>query len=76
MTSNHYVRPYRRKDGTLVRGHRRRNPAPRIGAWGVLLFVALLVILGSLTRAHSSESGSYSKSGPTQHSAVTPAKAP
>jgi hypothetical protein len=71
----HNVQPYRRKDGTRVRGHKRRNPSPRIGAWGVLLFVALLVILGSLAQAHSSGSG-QGKGETTQHSAVTSAKTP
>ena len=76
MTGYHYVRPYRRQDGTLVRGHKRRNPAPRIGVRGVLLFVAVLVILGSLAHSHSSGTEPHSKSSTSQQSAVTSAKTP
>jgi hypothetical protein len=53
----HYVRPYRRRDGTLVHGHMRRNPSPRIGAASVLLFVVVLAILGGLAHGHTSGTG-------------------
>jgi hypothetical protein len=76
VTGYHDVRPYRRKDGTPIRGHRRRNPAPRIGVRSVVLFIALLIILGSLAHAHPGGSSSHSKSGQTQPSAATATKTP
>ncbi len=76
MSGYHYVRPYRRKDGTLVRGHMARNPAPHIGAGAVLLVVALLVILGSVAHAHAGGINQHGKDGTAQHSAVTSTKAP
>ena len=76
MSGYHYVRPYRRKDGTPVCGHMARDPAPRIGPRGVLLLVALLVILGSLAHGHSGGTDQQGKSRTTQHSVVTSAKTP
>lgn len=74
MSGYHYVRSYRRKDGTLVRGHVRHNPAKRVGAWGVFLFVALMIILGSLTQTHSGTPRTHSNINSTQHSVVAPTK--
>lgn len=76
VSSHHYVQPYRRANGTLVRGHTARNPGTRIGARGVLLVIALLVILGSLVHAHASDTGQPRSGGVTQHSLVTSAKTP
>jgi hypothetical protein len=76
VTTHHYVRPYRRKDGTLVRGYKRRNPPARIGARAVLLFVALLVILGSLAHAYGSGPGQRSRGVSPQYSASTSATTP
>lgn len=76
MTSYHYVRPYRRKDGTLVRGHKRRNPSGRIGAGAVLLFVALLLILGSHAHAHGAGSGQHGKGVSPEYSAGTSVTSP
>jgi hypothetical protein len=76
VTAYHYVRPYRRKDGTLVRGHKRRSPPARIGARTVLLFVALLVILGSVAYAHGAGSGQRSKGVSPHYSASTSATTP
>jgi hypothetical protein len=45
-----YVASYRRRDGTVVRGHRRSNPAPAAaggGAAAFLLLVAVIWILGA-----------------------------
>ena len=57
MSGSHYVRPYRRRDGTLVHGHTRRNPSPRIGPTGVFFFVIVLVIVGGLVLGHGHEGG-------------------
>jgi hypothetical protein len=78
MSGYHYVRPYRRRDGTIVHGHMRKNPCPRIGATGVLLFVLIMAILGGLAYGHTSRSGTSVRSGVEivrQHS-TTPAKVP
>jgi hypothetical protein len=76
VSGYHYVRPYRRRNGSLVRGHLRRNPGPRVGAVGVLLFIALLALLGGLVRGHASETGIRTSVGTTQPAGVTPAKTP
>ncbi len=76
VSGYHYVRPYRRRNGSLVRGHLRRNPRPRVGAVGVLLFIALLALLGGLMRGHASETSIRTSVGTTQPSGVTPAKTP
>lgn len=76
MSGYHYVRPYRRQNGTLVRGHLRRNPAPRIRAAGVILFITLLALLGGLARGHARETNVRTGVGTTQSSGVTPAKTP
>lgn len=76
MSGYHYVRPYRRQNGTLVRGHMRRNPGPRIGAAGVLFFVLILAIFGGVGRGHASGTGIRSGVGTTQHQTASPAKTP
>jgi hypothetical protein len=76
VTTHHNVRPYRRKDGTLVRGHKRRNPPARIGARAVLLFIALLVILGGLAHGHGTGSGQRSKGVSPHYSASTSGTTP
>lgn len=76
LTGYHYVRQYRRKDGTMVRGHKRHNPPARIGARAVLLFVALLLILGSLAHAHGAGSGQRSANVLPQYSASTSGTTP
>jgi hypothetical protein len=58
MTDYHYVEPYRRKDGTWVRGHTRRNPSPKnvIGGGGGVLtfFVAVLIVAAIWSLGHGS----------------------
>jgi hypothetical protein len=48
MSGYHNVRPYRRRNGTYVRGHVRRNPTRPIGVVGVILFVLFVVWLVGL----------------------------
>lgn len=72
MSGSHYVRPYRRGNGTLVHGHMRRNPGRRIGAVGVLLFVLVLAVLGGLAHGHASGT----RVGTTQHSVARPVNTP
>ena len=72
----HYVRPYRRRNGSPVRGHLRRNPGPRIGAAGMLLFIALLALLGGLMHGHASETSVRTSVGTTQPSGATLATPP
>ena len=78
MSGYHYVRPYRRRDGTLVRGHMRRNPCSRIGAVGVLLFVLVMAILGGLAHGLTTRSGTSVRSGVgmVQQHNTSPAKVP
>jgi hypothetical protein len=54
VTGYHSVRPYTRKNGTPVRGHRRRNPSPAgAGAWaGLLAFLLLLALLHAAAGHH------------------------
>lgn len=78
MSGSHYVRPYRRRDGTVVHGHIRRNPCPRIGAAGVLVFVLTMAILGGLAHGHTNRSGTIVRTdvGVVQQQSASPAKVP
>ena len=71
-----YVRPYRRKDGTRVRGHMRRKPSPRIGAEAMLLVSALLMVLGYLMHPHSGSTELRQGGETISHSTVSPADSP
>jgi hypothetical protein len=76
VSSYHYVRPYRRRNGTLVHGYLRRNPRPRIGAGAVILFVLMLVILGGLANGHASGTSVRPSVGTTQQSSASPTDTP
>lgn len=64
MSGYHYVRPYRRRNGSYVRGHVRRNPTRPIGVVGVILFLLFVAWLAGQT---------HGGAGTTSHTNVTPA---
>jgi hypothetical protein len=73
MSGYHYVRPYRRRNGTYVRGHVRRNPTRPIGVLGVIFFAAFIAWLGGM--AHGQADGTSPTNVPTAvHSYISTPK--
>lgn len=73
MTGYHNVRPYRRRDGTYVRGHVRRNPTRSISVSGVILLIVLVAWLSALAHSHAQGTG-RTNSPNVQHSRVAMVK--
>lgn len=67
MSGYHYVRPYRRSNGTYVRGHRRRNPSRPMGIGAVIVFV--IIVLSLTAHSHGQTQGT---STPANVSTVQP----
>jgi hypothetical protein len=72
VTGYHHVRPYTRRDGTRVRGHKRRNPSRADTGAAILAVVLILVFLHATasrqSATHPAKPSSHSQqTAPDQH---------